>query len=55
MAQQVVQGVPNMKFYQQMGSSSATNKAKKAFNFELDPSQQKIKANKHKGSSAIAF
>ena len=49
LAQQVVQGVPNAKLFTQIhGSSSATNKAKKAFNFELD-NQQKMKREKNKG------
>lgn len=42
-AHQVGPGIPNMKMLaNQLGSSSATNKAKKAFNFELEV-QQKTK------------
>lgn len=53
-AQQVGPGIPNMKMLaNQLGSSSATNKAKKAFNFELDV-QQKTK-QKGKGASAVNY
>lgn len=44
-----------MKFYNQIGSSSATNRAKKAFTFDIDSNQKNIKQAKNKGQSAVAF
>lgn len=53
-AHPVAPGIPNMKMLaNQLGSSSATNKAKKAFNFEIDV-QQKMK-QKGKGASAVTY
>lgn len=53
LAQQVVQGIPNAKLFSNIhGSSSATNKAKKAFNFDLE-NQSKIKQSKQKGGSTV--